>query len=251
MIMKQCVQVIKNCFLKSLYSPVCIHCRGAIDISNALCPQCWAQMKFIDKPYCYRLGIPLSYSHFGDEEISLSAQMNPPFFRRSRSAVLFDGIARDFIHKLKYGDHHFLVKGLSSMMIRAGTELLKDCDLIIPIPLHFYRQWKRRFNQAALLAHNISKQTSVPWNPLILKRIKNTKPHHSQSKDQRKKSLQGAYSVEEKYRPFIQGKNILLIDDVITSGATANSATATLLKYGAASVDILTFALTPPPDRYS
>jgi ComF family protein len=128
------------------------------------------------------------------------------------------------------------------MMTRAGGELLAEADVIVPVPLHRWRLWWRRFNQAMALARAVSTESGVPCDPFLLARVKRTRRQVGLTKAQRQENLQGAFRVPLEAKARLKGKRVLLIDDVLTTGSTANAASRALLRGGAASVDILAFA---------
>jgi len=168
---------------------------------------------------------------------------DPPVFGRARAAVLYDGTARDLVHRLKYDDRLDLAPTLARMMAGAGVELVAEADCLVPVPLHRWRLWRRRFNQAALLARGLSTLTGLPTDAQALARVKATRSQVGLTRAARARNLQGAFRVPEAARPGLQGRRVLLVDDVTTTGATANAAARALLRAGAAKVDLLTFAL--------
>lgn len=226
-----------------VYPPTCPGCGAATAQPHGLCPACWSQLRFIERPYCQRFGTPFSVDHGAGPLLSPRAMADPPVFDRARAAVLYDGIARDLIHRLKYGDRLDLAPTLARMMTGAGGELIAEADCLVPVPLHRWRLWRRRFNQAALLAQGIAALTGLPTEPRTLARVKATRSQVGLSRAARARNLQAAFRVPEAVRPKLQGRRILLIDDVATTGATANAASRALLRAGAAKVDVLTFAL--------
>ena len=225
-----------------VYPPSCIGCGGAISHADALCAACWSGMAFIERPVCDRYGLPLPVDH-GTLLLSPLAIADPPVFCRARAVARYDGLARDLVHRLKYGDRLELGPAMGRAMARAGQELLETSDLIVPVPLHIVRLWSRRFNQAALLADIIAFECKIPMIPDALRRIKRTKPQVGLSRTERAENLNRAFAVNEAHRLAISGKRILLVDDVMTTASTANAAARILLKAGAKEVDVLTFAL--------
>ncbi|KAB0265210.1 ComF family protein [Microvirga brassicacearum] len=224
-----------------VYPPTCIACQGATGAPHALCATCWSGIRFIDRPYCERLGTPFSVD-LGMPLHSPAALADPPVFGRARAVAEYDGIASALVHRLKYGDRLELARALGSMMARAGAELLGDTDVIVPVPLHRFRLWQRRFNQAMALAAVVARDSGLPCDPFLLSRVKRTRQQVGLTKAQRQQNLQGAFRVSDDVRARLQDKRVLLIDDVLTTGATANAASRALLRGGAASVDILAFA---------
>ncbi|MCJ2044718.1 ComF family protein [Methylobacterium sp. J-078] len=229
--------------LSLVYPPTCAGCGGAIADPHALCAACWSGLRLIERPYCQRLGTPFAVDHGTGALLSPRAIADPPVFDRARAVTLYEGGARDLVHRLKYEDRLDLAPVLARMMEGVGSELLRDADCLVPVPLHRFRLWRRRFNQAALLAERVGRIAQRPSEPGYLARVKATRSQVGLSRVARATNLQGAFRVPEAARAALQGRRILLIDDVMTTGATANAASRVLLRAGAASVDVLTFAL--------
>lgn len=229
--------------LDILYPPVCIACRRATESHFGLCPDCWTKMRFIEKPFCERLGSPFDVDLGQPGLLSPEAIANPPVFSRARSVVRFDdGPARLIVHRLKYYDRLEIARPVGRWMARAGAEILDDADLLAPVPMHRLRLLGRKHNQAALLAQAISRATGVPAEMRALERVKATPPQVGLSRAQRATNLQGAFRAGEAGRLAVLDRKIVLVDDVMTSGATANAAARVLLRAGARRVDVLTFA---------
>ncbi|HEV2564017.1 MAG TPA: ComF family protein [Microvirga sp.] len=224
-----------------IYPPTCIACQAATGEPHALCAACWSQIRFIERPFCERLGTPFTVD-LGRPLVSPAAMADPPVFGRARAVAEYDGTASLLVHRLKYNDRLELARALGRMMARAGAELLADADVIVPVPLHGWRLWRRRFNQAMALAKTVSAESGVACDPFLLARIKHTRRQVGLTKAQRQENLQGAFRVPLEAKARLVGKRVLLIDDVLTTGATANAASRALLRGGAASVDILAFA---------
>ncbi len=225
-----------------VYPPACIACRRATSQHGVLCAKCWGQTPFIERPYCERLGTPFAQD-LGHGIISPDAFANPPVYHRARAVARFEaGPVREMVHRLKYGDRLELAKPMGQWMARAGAELLADADLIVPVPLHRWRLFGRRFNQAAVLATEVSRASGVECNPLILERVRRTIPQVGLTRAQRADNVQGAFRVPIHGRERLRGLKIVLVDDVMTSGATANAAARILLRAGALRVDALVFA---------
>ena len=164
---------------------------------------------------------------------------DPPVYRRA-VARFEDGPARKLAHRLKYSDRAELARPIARWMVRAGADLLADADLLSPVPLHPLRLWQRRFNQAAALAKEVSRQTGKPSDLGALERVKLTRSQVGLSRAQRAENVQGAFRAAE--GSPVRGRKVVLIDDVLTSGATANAASRALLRAGAVRVDVLVFA---------
>jgi ComF family protein len=224
-----------------LYPPTCIACQAATGAPHALCATCWSAIRLIERPYCERLGTPFAVD-LGQPLLSPAAIADPPVFVRARAVAEYDGTASLLVHQLKYGDRLELARALGGMMTRAGAQLLEQADAIVPVPLHRWRLWGRRFNQAMALASVVSAESGIPCDPFLLSRVKRTRRQVGLTKAQRQENLQGAFRVSTDAKARLQGKRILLIDDVLTTGSTANAASRALLRGGAASVDVLAFA---------
>jgi ComF family protein len=181
--------------------------------------------------------------------VSAAALADPPLWMRSRSAVAYDDASKPIVHGLKYRDRHEAASLMTRLMARAGSQLLTECDLVIPVPLHPMRLWRRRFNQSALLAQRLCDVRPEAFQPLILRRVRSTRPQVGLDHEARRKNVRGAFIVAERDRMKVAGRRIVLVDDVMTTGATASACTLALQKAGAASVDILTFALVLEPRR--
>ncbi len=226
--------------LNTLYPPTCLACRAATDAHGALCPRCWSAMRFIERPFCERLGTPFEHD-LGEGLLSPQAMADPPVFSRARAVARFeDGPARTLAHRLKYSDRAELARPIARWMARAGADILAGADLLAPVPLHPLRLWRRRFNQAAALAREISRETGKPCDLSALLRVKATPSQVGLSRAQRAENVQGAFRAAD--GAPVRGMNVVLVDDVLTSGATANAASRALLRAGAKRVDVLVFA---------
>ncbi|HTS41656.1 MAG TPA: ComF family protein [Xanthobacteraceae bacterium] len=220
--------------------PLCPACRELV-AERGLCASCWGKLSFIAPPYCERLGIPFAYDP-GPGVLSMQAIADPPAYARARAAVRYDDIARTLVHALKYGDRLELAPLMGCWIAHAGHQLLADTDALVPVPLHWRRLWIRRFNQSTLLAKTISHASGVPVDETALKRVKATVQQVGLSKAERAQNVQGAFRVPPEARPTVKGRRLIVVDDVMTSGATAESCARALLHAGALKVDVLVFA---------
>jgi ComF family protein len=232
--------------LDLFYPPSCLACRHAISEHGGLCPSCWGAMRFIERPFCERLGTPFEADLAAGEDkstISPAAFADPPAFHRARAVARYEeGPARQLIHRLKYGDRNELAGPMGRWMARAGAELLGDADILIPVPLHWTRLARRRFNQSAALAFAIERESAVPVESELLVRVKPTQSQVGLTRRQRAQNIQGAFQVPAARRIEAEKRKLVLVDDVMTSGATLNAAARVLLRAGAARVDALVFA---------
>src|SRR5579863_5619997 len=219
---------------------MCVACREPVD-GEGVCAECWSKLSFIAPPYCPRLGIPFVYDP-GPELLSMEAIANPPAYQRARAAVRYDDVARTLVHALKYQDRTDLAPAMGRWMARAGRELLRDADALIPVPLHWRRSWRRRYNQSGALARIIERQSGVKVLSEALRRVRPTQQQIGLSRAQRATNVQGAFKVEKARQSEISGRRVILIDDVLTSGATVDACARALLRAKAAAVDVLVFA---------
>jgi ComF family protein len=228
--------------------PKCLICREAIVDPASLCLPCWSKLKQIDAPVCNVLGTPFAYDQ-GAGAVSAAALADPPNWGRARAAVAYDEASRGLVHALKYRDTMEAGLLMARLMGRAGSELLEQADVIIPVPLHRWRLWSRRFNQAAFLAQQLSRKFSKPLRTDVLLRTKASRSQVGLKQDERRKNVAKIFAVAPDGISHIAGCKVLLVDDVLTTGATAASCAAVLKKAGAAQVDVLTFALVIEPKR--
>jgi ComF family protein len=226
--------------LDAALPPLCPSCRRPVADDGGLCPGCWSQLSFITPPYCERLGIPFAYDP-GPGVLSMQAIADPPAYERARAAVRYDDVARTLVHALKYGDRLDLAPTLGRWMVQAGAPLLAEADALVPVPLHWRRLWWRRFNQSAALADVIAARAKRPVSH-ALARVKATRQQVGLTASERALNVQGAFRVPEAARQDIKGRRLVLVDDVLTSGATIDACSRVLLRAGAAAVDVLVFA---------
>src|ERR1700722_10663432 len=229
--------------------PLCAACREPVD-GKGLCPACWSKLSFITRPYCERRVIPCVYDR-GPGILSMEAIAEPPAYHRARAAVRFDEISRALVHALKYGDRLDLAPMMGRWLSHARRELLDEADALVPVPLHWRRRWARRFNQSAMLAAAVSAASGVPIAAGALKRVKFTAQQVGLSRAERATNVQGAFRVPAEGKPEVAGRRLLLVDDVLTSGATAEGCAKALLRAGARNVDVLVFARVAEAGRTS
>lgn len=232
--------LVSRSLTRFLYPPVCAGCAVAVGEAAALCSSCWRSLHFIERPYCEALGLPFSYD-LGKGFLSAEAIADPPVFARLRAAVLYEDLAAKLVSRLKYGDRTDLVPLMAGWMRRAGAELLADADLIVPVPLHRTRLFRRRFNQSAELARLLSSGQPA-FAPMALRRVKRTRSQVGLGPSERQANVRGAFEVPAAHLPDIKGKRVLLVDDVFTTGATVSAAVRALKRGGAREVDVLVFA---------
>lgn len=226
---------------KFLFPPLCPSCGVVIGTHPALCSDCWSGVDFIERPMCNVTGTPFDHD-LGDDIISAEAMASPPIYDRARSAVIHEGIALNIVHGHKFRDRNDVTPLMATWMERVGVEMLQDADFIIPVPLHYWRYIIRRYNQSAEIARLLAHRADVPFRPDVLVRRENTQSQRGLSRRERQANVARAFDVSDQYAPDIASKNILLIDDVLTTGATVNAAAKVLKDKGASRVDVLTFS---------
>ena len=235
--MKKIKAHLSNFFLP----PLCTSCHTPVNGHENLCASCWKNIDFICAPYCDVLGIPLPFDP-GGKTISAAALKARPAYDRARAVARYTGVFRHLIHALKYSDRHEGWRLYGRWMQQAGADLLDGVDILIPVPLNRRRLWFRRFNQAALLAEALARETGIATDPMILTRNRPTRSQVGLTLTERRRNVSGAFTLKKSAHARIDGANILLVDDVITTGATVEACARTLKKAGAMRVDIIALA---------
>ncbi len=229
---------------------LCLNCRLPLGTHDALCAACWRQVRFIRAPLCDRLGTPLPFDGGASGPVvSAAALADPPQWDRARAVAQFGPVVRELIHGFKYGDRHDARRLFGRWLAGAGTELLADADFLVPVPLHRWRLLGRKFNQAQLLAGEISRITHIPVDPFVLERVKSTPSQVGLSEAERRHNLSGAIRIADKARARIDGAKVVLIDDVITTGSTAAACARVLRRAGAERIDVLALAIVTDESR--
>jgi ComF family protein len=217
--------------------PRCLGSGEIVDAPGMVSPAFWSQLQFIEAPFCKACGIPFSFDA-GENALCAACIDQEPVFDQARSAVIYNEASRDVILGFKYGDRLHATHTFVPWIMRAGQEMMELAEAIIPVPLHSKRLRERRFNQSALLAQELAKRTKKLYLPDTLLRIRSTQPQKGLSAKDRRENVRGAFAMT---RPLME-KNILLIDDVFTSGATLNECAKVLKAAGAEKVGVLTIA---------
>jgi ComF family protein len=230
-----------NKTLNAILPPRCAGSGAVVDAPGMVSPAFWSELSFIDNPFCETCGVPFGFgSTIGT--ICAACIDEEPEFTRARSAVVYNDASRKLVIGFKYGDRMHAVQTFVPWLARAGAELIADTDIVIPVPLHFRRLWQRRFNQSAVLGEMLAKRSGLAFAPDALTRPRYTVKQKGLSRKERHANVRGAFAVDAKQAAALHGKNILLVDDVFTSGATLNECARVLKKAGAAQVYVLTIA---------
>jgi len=219
----------------------CAKCGVPIAEKGTLCPACWANLTFITAPLCACCGLPFSFAAPGDSRCAQCLALAPPF-ARARSALVYDEGCRGLILAFKHGDRTDLASLFGRWLARAGTELLADADYLVPVPLHRWRLFRRRYNQAALLAHALSRESGIPVLPDLLARRRATPSQGGLGRRGRARNVAGAFALGRRGAGLVPGRSILLVDDVHTTGATLAECARLLGRAGAAKIEVLTLA---------
>lgn len=237
MIKKLATKLIRIIFPKS-----CLICNQIISDGN-FCAGDWNDLRFLHKPACDICFEPFEFK-VDDKMLCGACLQRPPEYFKAVAILAYDEISKNLITKFKYFDQTDLVKYFAKLMFNGAKEMLEDVDFIAPVPLHKLRIIKRKYNQSAMLAKNISALGGKKSILDLLIRTKNNKPQASLNQKDRRKNVAGIFTVHQKYLPQIKGKNILLIDDVMTTGSTVEACAKTLKKAGAQKIYVLVIAKT-------
>ena len=229
-------------FLDALLPPQCLNCNAVVDAPGSLCAACFSRFTFITPPCCDRCGIAFDTPVI-DDLICGACLKEPPSFSRARAAFVYGTDSKSLILKFKHGDRTDAGVHLARWLQRAGADLIADANVIVPVPLHRWRLLMRTYNQAALLANALGSLTKKKVLPDALQRIKRTPSQGQLDRGERRRNVAKAFAVSKP--AAVTDKRVLLIDDVLTSGATANACARTLLEAGAAQVDVLVLARVP------
>ena len=231
--------------LDLVYPPLCIGCRAAVAEPGALCAACWQNIRFLDGPVCAVCGLPFEFDPGGDT-LCAGCHARPPAFDRARAIMRYDEASRGPILALKHGDRLDLSPAFARWLDRGGRALLDEADLLVPVPLHPGRLWRRRYNQSAELARAVGRLSGKPCDVLALVRSRATPSQGAmRSAKARRRNMLGAFRV--RHKSAIAARNVLLVDDVLTTGATADACARALKRAGAAKVLVLALARVVRP----
>lgn len=233
--------------IDAVMPPRCVRCGTIVATAGALCAECFDQVAFITEPFCVRCGVPFTdvYAPSRGDLTCGACLKDSPQFGRARAVFVYTPESRVLVTRLKFADRTDLAPTLARWMVRAGSDVLAEADLIIPVPLHRWRLLSRTYNQSTLLARHISKQSGVAAEFHAVRRVKATPRQGGLSARARRRNVTRAFEVRLPRR--IAGQNILLVDDVLTTGATLNACARVLMSAGAKRVDALVAGRVPAP----
>lgn len=237
-------------FVDAVVPAVCLGCQAPLAGTDGLCGGCWRSIRFIRPPLCDRLGLPMPYGA-ADTMISAAAAADPPVYNRARAVASYEGAMRELIHAFKYADRHDARRLFGRWLAHAGEALLPGIDLVVPVPLTRARLLRRQYNQAAMLAQEVARRTGVKFEPGVLERTRATRAQVGLSHAERRRNVRGAFGVARQWAGSVAGLSILLIDDVITTGATVEACARALKAASAMRVDVLALALVTDPRQVS
>jgi ComF family protein len=219
--------------------PRCLACGETVEEPDALCGACWGDMTFFAPPWCASCGLPFPHP-MGQDAICGDCARGRRAWDRARAVLRYDKSSRPMVLGLKHADHTHLARAFGRWMQRAGAEVLGDADLLVPVPLHWARLFQRRYNQAALLADAVHMAGGPPVAVDCLVRRRRTPSQGRLGPLARERNVRGAFAIRR--RPTVSGKRLVIIDDVMTTGATVDECARVLKRAGAVSVGVLTLA---------
>lgn len=228
--------------------PRCLACGVTVEGAGTVCPPCWRGLTFIAAPQCERCGLPFTIP---SEPGTLCGACvgHPPAYRRARAALAYDDASRPLLLTFKHSDATHAAAAFAGWMRRAAAELTAEADVLAAVPLHRRRLMRRRYNQAALLALALAKRSGRPAAVDLLVRHRPTPSQKGADRAARRRNVRGAFAVRPGRAALVEGRTVLLIDDVLTTGATVEECARVLQRAGAASVDVLTLARVVRPAR--
>ncbi|MBN9567148.1 MAG: ComF family protein [Alphaproteobacteria bacterium] len=233
--------------LNLLFPPLCMACRAPVAAAGQLCAQCWGKIAFLEGAMCACCGLPFDADP-GGEMLCAACHAVPPAFDRARAVMRYDDASRGLILAFKWADRLDLTPGLAHWLDRAGRALTAECDLIVPVPLHRFRLWRRRYNQAAIAGAALSRLCGAPFDPFVLRRVRATASQGTMpSAAARRRNVAAAFGIAERRQPSLRRRTVLLVDDVHTTGATLEACARVLKRGGAARVFALTLARVVRP----
>lgn len=234
--------------LDVLLPPACPLCGTFVDSPGLLCGGCYGRLTLVTEPLCACCGVPFGLAaDLAEGDLCPRCAGMPPPFERARAALVYDAVSRRLVLPFKHGDRQEYALVLARLMAQGGRALLPGADVVVPVPLHRRRLFVRRYNQAALLAVALGRLAGVPVLVDGIQRRVATKSLGHKSAAERREEVAGAFFVRSSRAAALAGRRVLLVDDVMTSGATVTACTEALLEAGVAAVDVLVGVRVPDP----
>jgi ComF family protein len=236
--------------LDAVLPPLCLNCQTVVAEPGALCAACWSQFAWIDRPYCETCGLPFDYDpgFLGRTGLACGACLSaPPPFGKARAVLRYDAASRGLILAFKNADRTHAAPAFARWLARAGREVLDGADLIAPVPLHWTRLAFRRFNQSALLANALARVVGIASVPDLLRRQRRTRAQGLLGRGERLRNVRRAFALSPRHSTRVRGKIVVLIDDVLTTGATLGECARALRRAGVAEIRTLTLARVVRP----
>lgn len=228
--------MVARAVLALVLPPRCPGCGGTVSDTGRFCRACWGDLDFIGPPWCAACNVPFDGDR-GDQATCAACLRQPPLHAGIRAAVAYGPVARRVALRLKYGGRTAYAGVAAALMLR---HLPADADLLVPVPLHRWRAWRRGYNQAGLLAMALARRSGTRCEVAALHRWRPTVPLKGLGRRERRRVLAGV--IRARPGAAIAGRHVVLVDDVVASGATVDACTAALLKAGAARVTVLAWA---------
>ncbi len=234
--------------LDAILPPRCIVSGAVVERQGMVDPAVWSELDFIAGPICACCGFPFAFEA-GPDALCAACLADRPPYETARAALMYGGTARDVILKFKHGDQLHAVHSFVPWLARAGQEMLTVCDVIVPVPLHHWRLFRRRYNQSALISDHLARACCKPCVKDALVRLRSTPSQGHLGHNERQKNVKNAFRVHHRRMDVIRGKTVVLVDDVYTTGATVRECTKALLEGGVAAVHVLSLARVVKPDQ--
>jgi ComF family protein len=235
--------------LDLLLPPRCLGCGDLVEVQGTLCPPCWLAITFVAEPLCRRCGLPFAFESEDPAVLPGAAGYDcgaclaePPPYSRARAVMRYDDASRPLLLGFKHGDRTEAARPFAGWMARSGAELLAEAEVVAPVPLHWRRLIARRYNQAALLSQPLARLAGAAAVPDLLLRRRATPSQGRLSRAERQRNVAGAFAVNPARAALLTGRRLLLVDDVMTTGATVSACARAALTAGAAAVDVLVLA---------
>lgn len=241
--------------IDAVLPPRCAFTGNLVDSQGMVAAEAWGKLYFISQPSCHNCGLPFDFAPAGslsggDDMRCAACLIDPPEFSKARAAIAYDDSSRDFVLAFKHGDRTEHVVTMLPWLKTAGADLWADTDVVVPVPLHRWRLWRRRYNQAALMGRAVAKEAGKQLIVDALGRTRSTPSQGHMRADERRKNVKSAFSVHPKRCSALHGKNVLLIDDVYTTGSTVRECARVLREAGAKDVFVLTLARVVRASRF-